>query len=437
MARLISGLLFFNTIAAQDPAVALKTAFAKLESDTQMKYGLAALYVVDLSTGKTVFDRNARIGMAPASSQKVITAATALELLGPAFAYTTNFGYTGPVQDGILRGDLLVEGSGDPSLGSFRFRDTKADVLREKMQKALHSADIKSISGGIKGSAPGYESVQIPGGWIWEDIGNYYGAGHGGLNWNENQYDLWLRPGKQSGEPVAVIRTIPAMIGQPFINELTTGKAGSGDQAYIYFIPGKQGLYIRGSIPCCVDSFRISGAVTDPAAFALQQVKNISGADGAVEKFVFGKSFDKAGWKLLFTHTSPKLDTLVYWFLQKSVNLYGEALVHTLAQKIKGKANYDSGISLIQDFWSSKGIDRRALHIMDGSGLSPQNRVTAEALVQVMMYARKRPWYPVFYEALPVYNGIKSEERHKIGGATTYTGYIKSKRGGNMPLRSW
>lgn len=425
---LISGLLFFNTLSAQDPAVALKTAFAKLESDEQMKYGLAALYVVDLSTGKTVFDRNGRIGMAPASSQKVITAAAALELLGTSFYYATNFGYTGPVQEGVLHGDLQIESSGDPTLGSFRFRDTRSESMKAKMNNALKAAGITKIDGGIRGTAPAYESVQIPGGWIWEDIGNYYGAGHSGLNWNENQYDLWLRPGKKAGEPVDVIRTIPAMLGQPFINELTTGKAGSGDQAYIYFIPGKQGLYIRGSVPCCVDSFRISGAVTDPSAFALQQIKNISGAGGAVEKFSPGMPAGNAGLKILFTHQSPKLDSIVYWFLQKSVNLYGEALVHTLSQQIKGKANYDSGISLIQGFWTSKGIDRRALNIMDGSGLSPQNRVTAEALVQVMTYARKRPWYPVFYDALPVYNGIKMKSG-TIGGAKTYTGYIKSKVG--------
>jgi serine-type D-Ala-D-Ala carboxypeptidase/endopeptidase (penicillin-binding protein 4) len=422
---LISGLLIINTLQAQDPYGAVKKAFAKLEADSQMQYGLAAFYVVDRATGKPVFAQNSRVGLAPASTQKVITAMAALDLLGQDFRYATKFGYTGPVSEGVLQGNLTVEGSGDPTLGTDRFRQTRPEAIAAVMKKALKDAQIHSITGGVAGVMPAYETASIPNGWIWEDIGNYYGAGHCGLNWHENQYDLWLKPGKQAGDPVSVIRTIPALSGVAFNNELRTGKAGSGDNAFIYFNPGKTALSIRGTVPCCVDSFRISGAVTDPSDFALQQIRKLSGAGGTVTKNAPGGS---AGKKVLFTHYSPTLDSIVYWFLRKSVNLYGEALVHSLAHKINGRANYDSGISIIQDFWASKGIDKNAINIMDGSGLSPQNRVTAEALVQVMRYALNRPWYQAFYEALPVYNGIKMKSG-TIGGAKTYTGYIKSSAG--------
>lgn len=425
---LISGLLIFNTIQAQDPAATIKKAFAKLETDEQMKYGIAAFHVVEKASGKTVFEHNSHIGLAPASSQKVITAAAALELLGSDFRFTTKFGYTSPVQNGVLKGKLIIEGSGDPTLGSIRYPKTRPEYLESVLKKALKQAGIQSVSGGLTGYFPGYETTTIPNGWIWEDIGNYYGAGHSGLNWNENQYDLWLKPGKAAGQGVSVIRTIPSLNGQSFINELTTGKAGSGDNAFIYFTPGKSQLSIRGSVPCCVDSFRISGAVTDPVEFTLQQIKLLTGAEGSIEKITSAQKFSTSGLNSIYTHYSPGLDSIVYWFLQKSVNLYGEALVHTLAQQIKGNANYDTGISLIQDFWSSKGIDKKAMNIMDGSGLSPQNRVTAEALVNVMLFASRRPWYNAFYAALPVYNGIKMKSG-TIGGAKTYTGYIKSKNG--------
>ena len=374
------------------------------------------------------FEHNSNIGLAPASSQKVITAAAALELLGPDFRFATKFGYTSPVQNGILKGNLIIEGSGDPTLGSTRYPKTRPEYIESALKKALQQAGIQSVSGGISGYFPGYETTMIPNGWIWEDIGNYYGAGHSGLNWNENQYDLWLKPGKAAGQGVSVLRTIPSLNGQSFINELSTGKAGSGDNAFIYFTPGKSQLSIRGTIPCCVDSFRISGAVTDPVAFTLQQIKLLTGAAGSIEKLTSDEKFTKSGIKSIYTHYSPGLDSIVYWFLQKSVNLYGEALVHTLAQQVKGSANYDTGISVIQDFWSVKGIDKKAMNIMDGSGLSPQNRVTASALVKVMLYAGTRPWYNAFYAALPVYNGIKMKSG-TIGGAKTYTGYIKSKNG--------
>jgi D-alanyl-D-alanine carboxypeptidase/D-alanyl-D-alanine-endopeptidase (penicillin-binding protein 4) len=419
---LISGLLIFNTIQAQDPGAAVKKAFEKFQSDPQMQYGIAALQVVDLASGKILCEYNSRIGMAPASSQKVITAATALELLGSDFRYITIFGYTEPVLNNKLQGKLIIEGSGDPTLGSMRYRQSSPELISASLKKALQQAGIKTIFGGIAGMMPAYETTTIPSGWIWEDIGNYYGAGHGGLNWNENQYDLWLKPGKKEGDPVSVLRTVPVLNGHSFFNELITGKAGSGDNAFIYFKPGETQLSLRGSIPCCVDSFRISGAVTNPVTFTLQQIKQLTGAAGPIEKI------DKEGYKIIYKHYSPGLDSIVYWFLQKSVNLYGEALVHTLAEKIKGKANYDTGISVIQDFWTKKGIDKSAINIIDGSGLSPQNRVTAEALVKVMLFARSRPWYDVFYAALPVYNGIKMKSG-TIGGAKTYTGYIKNKNG--------
>ncbi|MGL6269197.1 MAG: D-alanyl-D-alanine carboxypeptidase, partial [Chitinophagaceae bacterium] len=202
---LISGLLIINTIQAQEPLAEVKKAFAKFRSDPQMQYGIAALQVVDLGSGKIFFEENSRIGMAPASSQKVITAATALELLGSDFRYITNFGYTEPVLNKKLQGKLIIKGTGDPTLGSMRYRQSGPEAIAASLKKALQQAGIETISGGIAGMMPGYETTTIPNGWIWEDIGNYYGAGHSGLNWNENQYDLWLKPGKKAGDPVSVL----------------------------------------------------------------------------------------------------------------------------------------------------------------------------------------------------------------------------------------
>jgi serine-type D-Ala-D-Ala carboxypeptidase/endopeptidase (penicillin-binding protein 4) len=425
---LIFGMLIINNLQAQEAFPALKKAFEKLASDSQMQYGLAALHVVDRATGKTVFSQNGSIGLAPASSQKVITAAAAFELLGTDFRYATNFGYTGPVLSGVLQGKFIVEGCGDPTLGSERFRSTRPEAIAVSLKQALKDVHIQEVTGNIAGVAPAYENTAIPNGWIWEDIGNYYGAGHAGLNWHENQYDLWLKPGKKTGDPVSVLSTFPVLNGQEFDNELTSGKPGSGDNAFIYFKPGKANLSVRGTVPCCTDSFRISGAVTDPGEFALQQLKGLIGIKGKLEQITPVAIMDKSGYRKIYTHYSPRLDSIIYWFLQKSVNLYGEALVHTIAQKGTGKANYDSGVSIIQDFWSAKGIDKKALNIIDGSGLSPQNRVTAKALTDVLLYAGGRPWYPAFYHALPLYNGIKMKSG-TIGGAKTYTGYIKSKSG--------
>ena len=125
---------------------------------------------------------------------------------------------------------------------------------------------------------------------------------------------------------------------------------------------------------------------------------------------------------------SPSLDSINYWFLKKSINLYGEAFVKTIAYEKTGAGNTDTGIAIIKDFWSKKGIEKSTLKIIDGSGLSSANRVTTDALVTIMQYAKQQNWFSSFYNALPEMNGIKMKDG-SISGVRSYTGYIKSKDG--------
>jgi D-alanyl-D-alanine carboxypeptidase/D-alanyl-D-alanine-endopeptidase (penicillin-binding protein 4) len=120
---------------------------------------------------------------------------------------------------------------------------------------------------------------------------------------------------------------------------------------------------------------------------------------------------------------------MVYFFLQKSINLYGEALAKQLALKAGKDATTENGVKWIREYWEKKGIENGALRIIDGCGLSPSNRITTRALVQVMQNARTQSWYPAFYEGLPNINGIKMKSG-SIGGVRGYTGYLKSSQGG-------
>ncbi len=116
----------------------------------------------------------------------------------------------------------------------------------------------------------------------------------------------------------------------------------------------------------------------------------------------------------------------MYWFLKRSINLYGEALVKTVGYVKAEAGSTDAGIKVIKDFWSKQGMEKSSLKIIDGSGLSPANRVTTKALVTVMQYAKARNWYSSFYYSLPLINGIKMKDGY-INGVRSYTGYVKSK----------
>ena len=135
-----------------------------------------------------------------------------------------------------------------------------------------------------------------------------------------------------------------------------------------------------------------------------------------------------SSFETIQTIGSPSFDSINYWFLKKSVNLYGEAFVKTIAYEKTRSGSTDSGVNIIKFFWKERGIESSALNIIDGSGLSPANRITTNALVTVMQYAKKQSWFPSFYNALPETNGIKMKDGY-IGGVRSYTGYIKNKTG--------
>jgi serine-type D-Ala-D-Ala carboxypeptidase/endopeptidase (penicillin-binding protein 4) len=452
-----------TNIMGQTPQSRLNTALTRLEKDSQMIHGIAAFYVADAETGETIFNRHGNLGLAPASVQKVVSAAAALELLGSDFRYQTYFGYLGEIEKGILQGPIVVRGTGDPTLGSARFAGTRPSVIGRSLRMALEKQGIRGITGGVAGQLSNQEPYNLPRGWIWEDIANYYGAGHGSLNWNENQFDVWLKPSNQQGQSTTVrvkdkwrfgpfsadIRGDGNVTAGLFVdsieqsypgsgsidglyafrNQITTGPAGSGDEAYLFFHPASKGFIMSGTIPCCVDSFLIRGAVPDPDGFALGEIARMTGARGSIRwGTVHHPADNNFNARILYQHQSPPLDSIIYWFLQKSINLYGEALVHTLAREKNGFANLEDGLHIIRKFWKRQGIDTGALNIIDGSGLSPQNRITAKALTQVMLYARKRSWYQAFHAALPLYNGLKMKSG-TIGGVKAYTGYAKGKNG--------
>ncbi len=426
----IAGLLlccFSLTSFSQSVTERLTKAISQLQADSQFKHAVISLYVVDTKNGNVIFNTNADMGLAPASCQKVITSTTAFELLGKEYRYKTTVEYNGTLQNALLNGDIVIKGNGDPTLGSWRWNETKEQTILKKITAPIVAKGIKKIDGQIIFSNDNWESNSTPGGWVWDDIGNYYGAGASAINWHENQYDLILKSGNKIGGAVTIKATRPILEGVKIISEVTAAKKGSGDNAYIYLAPQSTNGYVRGRIPVEEDNFTISGSMPDPPKQLQYELKNTLKEsnieiDPAVQKTVELKN------EILLTHLSPPLDSINYWFLKKSINLYGEALVKTMAYEKTRFGSTEKGIDVIKDFWSHHGIEQSAINIKDGSGLSPASRVTTKSLVTVLQYAKKQNWFASFCNALPEINGIKMKDGY-IAGVRSYSGYIKDKNG--------
>jgi D-alanyl-D-alanine carboxypeptidase/D-alanyl-D-alanine-endopeptidase (penicillin-binding protein 4) len=260
-----------SSLFSQTTTQKLQNAWQQFESDEQLKHAISSLYVIDAVTGKVVFEKNSMIGLAPASTQKIITAATAFELLGKDYRYKTELSFLKDLHLGVEK--YSITGSGDPTFGSTRYSSTIDTVIFEQFFNAFKTKS--SSKNKIDILTINKRTNDIPDGWVWQDLGNYYGAYSSNLNWKENQYDLFLRSEKP-GYPTEIVDVQPKISNVIFNNKVISGPDGSGDEAYIYFSLVRDTLLVKGSIPPYKKRFSISGSLTDPENLLLANLPLIS-----------------------------------------------------------------------------------------------------------------------------------------------------------------
>lgn len=426
-----------GSVVAQSLKQRIETAYRTFAGHESLANGLASLTVINGNTGEVVFSVNDRLGLAPASTLKNITAATAYYILGSSYTFETSLYYTGHIDtSGTLHGDIIIKGSGDPSLGSDRYPETPDHTILAKWVSSIAGAGIKKIEGSIIANDKLYGGKTAPRGWTWQDMGNYYGAGISALNWRENAAGINFRTGGRIGDKTSIANTTSDISYLQLVNETTTGKAGSGDNVYAFAAPYSSRVYLRGthgidlkktiyiSLPdgAYDAAYNLQLALNRAGIFQTQvpttaHILELSGVEVADEG------------SLLYQHTSPSLGELVYWFNQKSINLYGEALLKAMVYTQSKLTDTRDGAEMIRDYWVSKlGIARGELRIMDGSGLSPENRVSTHAMARILASIRNEPWFASFLESLPINNGMKMKSG-TIGGVLGYAGYHTSKDG--------
>jgi len=428
---LVSFLFVANIAGAQTLQQNIQKAFTRLQQDSQCRYASVSLTVLDAQTGEQVFAGNPDMGLAPGSTLKTVTSITAFNVLGKDFQFQTQLGYTGAISaDGTLTGDIIIKGGGDPTLGSWRWASTKEGVVLNTMVAALKKAGIKKINGRVIGDNGSFKSQSIPDGWIWQDLGTYYGAGIAGLCWRENQFDILLKTGGV-GSTINIAGTNPETNYLQYKSELTTGAAKTGDLAYPYLPAyGSKVMYLRGTYAVDQTKKRVAAAIPDPAFDAALRLTDTLKSIGIAVSSDPQSSLmlaDKgqaipAATKNITTIQSPELSKIVYWLNQKSINLYAEQLLATIATKAGKPASTTDGVDAMKDFWELKGIDKRSMNIFDGSGLSPEDRITTGTMARVLQSARKEAWFNDFYESLPVYNDMKMKSG-SINSVQAYAGF--------------
>ncbi|CAF3329387.1 unnamed protein product [Rotaria sp. Silwood2] len=401
-------------------------AWTNFTSDPQLSHATYSISVLDNITGAVFFAANKEVGLAPASTLKTITGAAAFHYLGLNYQYETLLQYSGTLDDyGDLDGYIYIVGNGDPTLGSSRWNETNGDAIMERWSMLIKQTGIKKCRGIIADMSLWSDDTQsIPDGYPWEDIGNYYGTGSSALNWRENQFHLILSPGNAVGDPIILVgldHPPPYLI---IVNQALTGPQGTGDRTNFYLsLDGTHG-YLRGSL--AIDSgknFSIGGAVPNSGLCVINELRQrMLWSSNTSLSFIHNieASINEVSDRTtLDVHHSPPLSDIVYWLEQASINLYGELLVKTIAHTT------NTSVDTVLPTYCRKehDIEETAVATVDGSGLSPENRVTTWALARILFNIQRASWFSIYQQALPLINGIRMKSGY-IKNAYSYAGYI-------------
>lgn len=423
-----------------------------LKKDPSLKSASWGICVKNVKTEETIASFNSDKVLIPASTVKIFTTASALKLLGKDYQYQTKLLYDGEIDsNGVLHGNLIIMGSGDPTFGSNRFAGTSSEQIFKKWLVALQKKNIKRINGKVIGDGSAYNIFPASGSWLWEDIGNYYATGSYGLNFKENFFEVYFESGKRIGDLAEFSKTVPDIPGVSFINRVTTAASNSGDNVYVYGSPYSNIRFLEGTIPAGKSSFKVKASYPDPALMAAVDFNFYLEKNGITisqqPKSIFAEFKDKPlvykERKTISTHSSPKLIEIIKTTNLKSHNLFAEALLNTIGKEIQHSGYTQSGVKAINVFMIRNNLE--TFNLKDGSGLSRLNLISTEHFCNFLIEVNRDKFIADdFYNSLAIagktgylanmFKGSAAENnlRGKTGymnGIRAYTGYVTNKNG--------
>ena len=423
--------------AARTPLAARIDAILERPSLRAADWGIEAR---DAATGRVLYARGAALPFIPASNLKLLVAATAAHHLDPGYRYRTTLYGTGPVRDGVLEGDLVLYGRGDPLI-STRYGGPLFGVW-EALADSLRARGVRRVSGGVVADDSYFEAEHVRPDWDPYDLRWWYAAPVGALGYQDNSVEVHVAPGAV-GAPPRVSWT-PRSSYVEVENRAVTVRAGRAATADLERTGGtRAGIRVYGQVPAGagtdVDFFAVpSGAAYAGTTFreALER-KGIAVGRNEVRVVTDSMLSPARGAAVLAEHWSDPLPHVIGPILLKSQNWIAETLLKTLGREVRGEGSWDAGIAVERDFLTRVvGIDSADLALRDGSGLSDRNRVTPRALVRLLGYIRDTPQMAVVRQSLPV-SGREGSLRARLtdlpGRVAAKTGYI----GGVDSMSGW
>jgi D-alanyl-D-alanine carboxypeptidase/D-alanyl-D-alanine-endopeptidase (penicillin-binding protein 4) len=415
----------FAFILLQIPSFSLvENKVAAFQETLGVRQAIVSVSVKDCESDNYAININGNKAINSASTMKLISTATALEILGQNFTYLTELSYSGNIINSELNGNLYMSSNGDPSFGSSRWGSSYQKVLAEVVS-SVKSVGINKVSGSIILMNTKFEDFDVSDTWAWNDLGNYYGATPYLFNFNENKFSVYFSAGGLVDEPASIISMSPQFDYWNIINKVTTGPAGSGDNVYIYSTPLSNTILMKGTIPLRSKNFSVRGSIPNPPLVFGELLKEELAKNGiSVEGKVLLQSYQSAQLNVLYKTSSKLLTELLKSCNYSSINLLADAFIKQVGYKLSGSYTYESGITETKKFWKNRGVNVDALNMKDGSGLSPSGTITTNVMCDILGEMKRSPLFETFTATIPQL-GI-SGTVSRIGDGRNENMFVKS-----------
>ena len=378
--------------------------------------------VVSLVTGEVLYEKDAEKLYHPASTMKLITAATALVKLSPNYRFHTTL-YADRLEGRQVLGNIYLKGGGDPVFAS--------DDL-EKMVDRLVEMDTKDLQGDIVVDETYFDAVRWGKGWMWDDgpIGGYY-PHLSALTINRNGVFVRIAPGTNVGDPVRVHLDPPTQY-MKIDNESTT--VGASEEVRVR-IKRKNGsaaenvLMINGAMAIGQAEMNRRVDILDPALYCGTLLREMLAERGVIlyGTVRYGEVPEEA--VEIIQHISPPLSRILWEMNKPSDNLIAELLLKTIGAELRGApGTAEKGLGAISNLLGIIGMDRRYYTFADGSGVSRYNLVTASLLTDLLVYMyRNFAVMPEYLASLPV-GGVDGTLTRRMRGMSA-EGILRAKTG--------
>jgi D-alanyl-D-alanine carboxypeptidase/D-alanyl-D-alanine-endopeptidase (penicillin-binding protein 4) len=427
-----------SVIDARDRRVrALQSDLAAILAAPVLARGVIGVEVVSLDHRDVLFRHNGDRLVMPASNMKILTLAAAAERLGWDYTFTTTIKATGPVVDGALQGDLIVRGTGDPTLNT---RQVSPTPVLDGWADAIRAAGIQRVAGRLVGDDDAFDEQAFGQGWSWDYLQEGYAAPVGALQVYEDAVTISIAPGETVGDPAHAEFATPGS-GWAIVNRAVTGAPGGPSTLSTQRLRGSTVVRITGSLPADSPAIARTLAVDDPTAYflglltAALERRGIIVAGGVVDIDDLPPDSLAPNGRVIVEHRSPPLGELSRTLMAVSQNLYAETLLRAIGSVEGGAASAADGRAAVLGILNAWGTPAGSVVIADGSGLSRYNYVTAAVLTRVLQHMYEDPRHRQrWMNALPAGGEPGTLQKRFVG--TPAEGRVRAKTGSISNVRA-